>query len=773
MGLSTGTVCCDCARPVIWRFGICETYRAHLPYGIQFEQWVTAEGDTNGFFRSLGSSDVFFLNINGLLNPIQIGGYVDLKKLSGTNWELEVFINGIGRNTATFDYDFFTSPTTSFQDVTMVLDEELQLGVAVTLRLIENTTDRLTFKERVKDVEPARFTALLPNTDPEGLTDASMKGVGKFFIEEDMVPTSFDTSSIFFPDSVSPGYNYDFDDPAQTYDRAYAITNFRGGGWMVYGIVPYYNNPALNVTQVFPLQMCDVPINTTSGTGRFDNFIVENPNYPTKRLDFEIDVDPYTSKGFVSELQSNTLWGATFFSDDFDMYDDSFWLTFLLTGGGGGTFEEVRLVKQEVDVTVNFGELAFYARSTFQRRRADEDWGETGIIQYFGNAPAVESGSIVMSNIFQIANFLVADGLTTIELNYGFRGTLRNLEKWNIPGRTITNATTRTFYLRLPKQLITEGKDITPGFNWRLTAGKSNQVGGIAKGHRIVPAIPHALSVHAGSLPPGMTLVRETANSNLLRIRGNIPAEAVGQSGFIQLRWPTYGFISEPYYWEIGQAEDVIIVYPSPYTNSDIQPAAGFDWRIDDSDEYEIEATIINAADPVTVTLESGDLPPGGILDAATGRIHSDGLAIFQNPATGSCVLKVVDDDLKEGLSVTYNWQYFGEEDPVFGSQLYPSPYTNSATPPAAGFDWRIDGANAVSILPIADFTTTAHTFEIEAGSLPPESLLDATTGEIATPTVFFQQPGDSTGSVRIKVTRTSDNKSKISRDYTWEYKGL
>ena len=111
-----------------------------------------------------------------------------------------------------------------------------------------------------------------------------------------------------------------------------------------------------------------------------------------------------------------------------------------------------------------------------------------------------------------------------------------------------------------------------------------------------------------------------------------------------------------------------------------------------------------------------------------------------------------------------------GETGPEDCTELYPSPYTNSAFAPGVGFDWRITAGQPAEITPIGSWPN--HTFSIHSGTLAEGLSLNSTTGVIATP--VFPDPipigFPATGDVVVKIVDTTDSSEQFSCLYAWEY---
>lgn len=123
--------------------------------------------------------------------------------------------------------------------------------------------------------------------------------------------------------------------------------------------------------------------------------------------------------------------------------------------------------------------------------------------------------------------------------------------------------------------------------------------------------------------------------------------------------------------------------------------------------------------------------------------------------------------------SRTFSW-IVGDGSPVTFTLEYPSPFTNTATPPGTGFDWRIDGTTAVltnySITATVTGGTSPFAFSLHSGTLPPNALLNASTGAIYTTGINTLEPSE-TGSCVIKVVDDVADEA-FSITYNWEYIG-
>jgi hypothetical protein len=174
-----------------------------------------------------------------------------------------------------------------------------------------------------------------------------------------------------------------------------------------------------------------------------------------------------------------------------------------------------------------------------------------------------------------------------------------------------------------------------------------------------------------------------------------------------------------------------------------------------------------------TVTVVEGSLPPGFAIQLTGTSGVAQSLEPFRlvgvapaGAAAGTVRFQVNvpglwDEPIRTPL---YRWQVDGG---LIELELYPSPYTTSATPPDPGFDWRIGVIDTVSISAIGSWPD--HTFSVHSGSLPPSCVIDSSTGEIFTPSpapIGFP----TTGSVVIKIVDNVTLAEQFSREYDWQY---
>jgi len=192
---------------------------------------------------------------------------------------------------------------------------------------------------------------------------------------------------------------------------------------------------------------------------------------------------------------------------------------------------------------------------------------------------------------------------------------------------------------------------------------------------------------------------------------------------------------------------------------------------------------------PVTIAVESGSLPTGMSVSTNLNASHSElnvsgtptadengtvqfriRSSIFKYDGTGTNTGTMEQLDY---VSKVYSW-IVGDGSPITFTLEYPSPFTNTATPPGTGFDWRIDGTTAVltnySITATVTGGTSPFTFSLHSGTLPPNALLNTSTGAIYTTGINTLEPSE-TGSCVIKVVDDVADEA-FSITYNWEYIG-
>jgi hypothetical protein len=139
----------------------------------------------------------------------------------------------------------------------------------------------------------------------------------------------------------------------------------------------------------------------------------------------------------------------------------------------------------------------------------------------------------------------------------------------------------------------------------------------------------------------------------------------------------------------------------------------------------------------------------------------------------GRSVAIALNRNLNNALDFRFdNWNVtFGTEAEIFGgfSIKYPRPYSNTATPPSAGFDWRIETGSAVSIAATIEDGVAPYVCSVLSGSLPPGCTLAAGTGLI-TDTIPILGPSSS-GSCVIKCVDAESDEAVTAR-YNWQYIG-
>ncbi len=200
----------------------------------------------------------------------------------------------------------------------------------------------------------------------------------------------------------------------------------------------------------------------------------------------------------------------------------------------------------------------------------------------------------------------------------------------------------------------------------------------------------------------------------------------------------------------------------------------------------------ISPYDVITATIEidSGSIPTGmtvnlpgsPALQSGTSGVNGIGrynINITGTPTanqTGSVRFKItcVNNSItKIYKSKAFTW-IVGTGSPVTFTIEYPSPFTNTMTPPSSGFDWRIDGATAVltpySIPATVTGGTGPFTFSLLSGTLPPYASLNTSTGAISTTGINPLDPSI-TGSCVIRVVDSLSAQAD-SITYDWQYIG-
>ncbi len=184
--------------------------------------------------------------------------------------------------------------------------------------------------------------------------------------------------------------------------------------------------------------------------------------------------------------------------------------------------------------------------------------------------------------------------------------------------------------------------------NWQL---EWNVPVEIKLAYAINASDPYGITIDSGSLPTGLSLDSSTG------VISGTPS-VKKQQGEVQFKIGSS--LSETYTWIVVHSEQVVFVYyPTPYSNSVTEPDAGFDWRIEESLAVDITPTIYGGESPFVFSVESGSLPPGVLLDSTTGQLYTVTPATGSS-STGSVVIKIVDDESSEALTVEYHWQFVG-----------------------------------------------------------------------------------------------------------------
>jgi hypothetical protein len=221
------------------------------------------------------------------------------------------------------------------------------------------------------------------------------------------------------------------------------------------------------------------------------------------------------------------------------------------------------------------------------------------------------------------------------------------------------------------------------GYNWTLKSLTNNEIYGVVMFFQIPwDGNWQGKLSYSGTLPPGCQLLSGGYGGiddmfYKLRIVGTPPYGATGSCRIILTDTrtdlpgsPTYVYTSQEYDWIVLGASPFTISYPSPYSNTATPPSAGFDWRIENNVAVSIPATITNGTPFYLCSLFSGSLPPGCTIVTGSGLIQ-DFLPILGPSSSGSCVIQCVDSLSEEAYTVTYNWQYIGEEGDIWASPTF------------------------------------------------------------------------------------------------------
>jgi hypothetical protein len=184
---------------------------------------------------------------------------------------------------------------------------------------------------------------------------------------------------------------------------------------------------------------------------------------------------------------------------------------------------------------------------------------------------------------------------------------------------------------------------------------------------------------------------------------------------------------------------------PPPYDPpEDLEISYADDWSaITTTAPISFGATVTGATAPNVFTIDSGALPAGISLDAATAQIT--GTATTNS--TGTIAILLTDSNGDTDVSPTYNWEV---TTPAVLVLTYP--YTWSG----------LDTTTAVSFAAVLTGATAPNTFTISSGALAAGLSLNSSTGAITgTPTTA------GSGSVSILVTDTNGD-TDISPVYSW-----
>lgn len=190
------------------------------------------------------------------------------------------------------------------------------------------------------------------------------------------------------------------------------------------------------------------------------------------------------------------------------------------------------------------------------------------------------------------------------------------------------------------------------------------------------------------------------------------------------------------------------------------------------------------------IAIESGSLPTGMSVSSNLGGTHAelvlngtptedeDGTvqfrirsSIFKYDGTGSSSGTMEQLDY---VSKVYTW-IVGDGSAITFTIEYPTPWSNTMTPPDSGFDWRIDGTTAVGTPYTIPATTTGGVTPIGlysyTGTLPPNALFDTASGAVYTVGLSPLSP-NATGSLYVERTDAASNVA-TSATYNWQYIGF
>jgi len=196
------------------------------------------------------------------------------------------------------------------------------------------------------------------------------------------------------------------------------------------------------------------------------------------------------------------------------------------------------------------------------------------------------------------------------------------------------------------------------GFDWRFEGGADIDLPATVDAG--TPA--YAFELVDGDLPPGASL---NATSGL--IEATSPPNYISKTGTCQIKVTddTAAEVASPVYtWQYFGLDDLLITYPSPWSNTATPPSGANNWRIDGSTgvltPYSIDPTVTGGQTPYTFSLESGSLPPYANLNTATGAIYTTGITPLDSTTSGSCVIRVTDDNGETAVSGSNAWEYIG-----------------------------------------------------------------------------------------------------------------
>jgi hypothetical protein len=730
MGIKAGTPCCGC-RIVIWRIA---WTKMHNYYGTNPSAEFTVVGTADGFFHG---------NANR---------WLELENTGGTNWTLAIYHNGIGRDSRAFSHNFGTTP---------VVDNLFEWEVGEPVR-------QMITIMRVSDARPDDFW-WLPNRSVVSLiripdlftatpvslaetTDANYHYFGTI-ARIPKARTQDNEITIRAPWQVSTPPNYQAFGPIES---PFFVPNHSGVGGV--GFVYDEDDPVIVEKISYSLLNREVTSHNLEGniswTGTTPNgfqFVFGNRAYPgffPLQAEIGVDTPLFDASGVLAAMNA---FGASAVNTWQYALVSLWWnhiyihLEASFTGGSPGTFYRAA--------------FPISSDGTF-------------------------SGELLWRRSFSPTDVLIPVSGTVERQSFPERF-------WPWPGEQLFS-TFNSPKIILPEFFENQQEIETP-FNWALKRGASGA--GVAGRCLFVPRYvapigngpglaSHAVSIESGSLPTGMSWFETQFNTFTRIATSGVPT--VNQSGYVRFQisierqafLPPNGsgaritlperYKSKRYYWKVGTGS-IFLHYPDWYHHGTDPPEQGYDWRFEHGEDISLAATVDAGTAPYTFSLENGDLPPGCSLNASTGLISATSPASYPSE-NGNTQIKVTDDTAATALSINFQWQYFGVDFEI----EYPSPFTNTATPPGGGFDWRIDG-NTMVLTPLsisATITggTAPYTCSVHSGTLPPYASLNTATGEIYTTGISPLDPS-TTGSVVIKCV--DDNAVEIfSTTYNWEYIG-